>query len=182
MYDETGQPSETLVMDWNEHNDHADDLGEQEPDDSGIEELYAFAATFRDAAEASRRRESERVRAERIEAVELLAAQVWDHRFRALPGQRPPVLRWKGYARDIEAMEGGPDAVAYLGRGIFLAATLTEQREDFEVIATCPGAETPCAHTVWIDHLEDLADALDPLLAPGAYCNSGCKPESAKAP
>lgn len=45
MYDEYGEPSETLVMDWNEHNDHADDTRpDDDPEPTATDEPATAAA------------------------------------------------------------------------------------------------------------------------------------------
>lgn len=175
MYNETGQPSETLVMDWNERKDHADDFegfDEPEPDAPVITELYAFAATYRDAVNAARLRREQQQRAEAIERNERGAAEAWGRRFRGLPNQWPPVLDWRGYP---SAGQIGPDAIAHLGNGIFLSYTLSHRTdgpgEHFELITNCPSS--PSDHTVRIDDLKQLAEVLDPLLAPVPRCARG---------
>jgi hypothetical protein len=174
MYDETRQPSETLVMDWNEHNDHADDLGEQEPDAAVITELYAFAATYRDTVNAARLRREQQQRAESIERNERGAGEAWNRCFRGLPNQWPPALAWRGYP---SGQQTGPDAVAHLGDGIFLTFRYLNRpdwpSEYFELTTTCPSGAIPSDHTVRIDDLEQLAEALDPLLGPEPRCAFG---------
>jgi hypothetical protein len=56
MYDEHGEPSETLIQAWNEHNDHADDNeGDDEIDgrDTSDEPEPPDAPSFWDAGEAN---------------------------------------------------------------------------------------------------------------------------------
>ena len=174
MYDETGQPSETLVVDWNEQSDHADDPSDREPGGPGIEELYAFAATYRDMVNAARLRREQQQRAEAIERNERAAAEAWSRRFRGMPNQWPPVLNWRGYPSGPQT---GPDAVAHLGDGIFLTFRHLHHpdwpSEYFELTTTCPDGAIPSDHTVRIDDLEQLAEALDPLLAPVPRCTLG---------
>jgi hypothetical protein len=56
MYDEHNEPGESLVMDWNEHNDHADGLEPDEQQDNEPQEEYdaLFAEHKQEAAERRR--------------------------------------------------------------------------------------------------------------------------------
>lgn len=49
MYDEHGEPSETLINDWNEHNDHAGDRDEDDAYDNNDREITALRKDLADA-------------------------------------------------------------------------------------------------------------------------------------
>ena len=131
--------------------------------DSGAAVFDAIEALAVKDAEAKRqamRRETERRERERLARLashETSAAERYASRFRAYDYQGTPLaLAWKGY----DGMGDGPDAVAYLGFGCFLACKIAPNEQGiiehyFEVI----DARGP-SYAKFVSNLPELAAAL----------------------
>ena len=186
MYDEYGEPSETLVTHWNEHNDHVDgaNYDEPEPNDTaapvGLDALYALARESRAQQQADELDYLAQKRAEQLALAESAAARDWADGFHNY-GTEPPPLAWQGYA-DQQAPDGERlYAVAHLGRGVFLAHQRAQQadpwkppqRTEFTLIAPCVCAPNRYRQER-VTGLWTLADALDKAIGPHPACAHTC--------
>jgi hypothetical protein len=187
VYDEYGGPSEALIMDWNEHNDHADGFDEPDWDDPFADTARSALAALHGLARVARaeiRPDEAQFLAERrapyTRYAERAAAEAWARDFHHY-GDPPPPLVWQGYADPRPDGTWELAAVAHLGAGVFLGyrrATHPDDepgtaRELFAVIAPCVCAPNRYRHDA-VGWLVDLADALDQITGPDPVCAGTC--------
>ncbi|HEV2345369.1 MAG TPA: hypothetical protein VGS97_14815 [Actinocrinis sp.] len=184
MLDENSEPSEALVMDWNEHNDHADAAdfdfdAAPEPDGTALalDALYALARESRAEQQADMLDALAEAHAEMVGLAEILAARGWADAFQNY-GAAPPPLNWRGYAdpRDPDQQR----LVAHLGQGLFLAHRRATDpwnnpaHTDFTLIAPCLCAPNRYREEP-VTGLWNLADALDKVIGRQPECTRTCR-------